>query len=239
MEVILTRQFIYNGMSSRDLGIVLSGEDTWNTPVPEFEHVSVPGRSGDLLLSNKRFSNVDVTYRCGIPRFFAKTYEALMDFLLSDPGYHRLEDSYHPEVYRIGIMESEISPHLGALNHSGTFDLTFSCKPQQYLKSGERTTVFSGNGSIFNPTRFDAHPLLRIVGTGQIGVGEETVTISSNPDYIDLDCEAENAFCSVANMNSAVTLSSGDFPKLRPGSNGIVLGSGITRLEITPRWWRI
>ena len=54
-------QFIYNGQSSWDLGLVLSGEDTWVTPVPELEHISVPGRSGDLLLSNRRYGNVELT----------------------------------------------------------------------------------------------------------------------------------------------------------------------------------
>ena len=237
--MVHTHQFIYNGQSSRDLGLVLSGEDTWVTPTPELEHISVPGRSGDLLLSNRRYSNVELTYRVGIPRFFAPTYSALMNFLLVDAGYHRLEDSYHPEVFRLAVMESEVSPHMGARNHSGTFDLTFSCKPQQYLKSGERTTVFTANGSLFNPTRFDAKPLLRVYGTGQLGIGEETITIAANPDYIDLDCETEDAFCGATNMNAEITLSSGDFPVLRPNSSGIVLGSGITRLEITPRWWRL
>ena len=237
--MVHTHQFIYNGQSSRDLGLVLSGEDTWTTTVPEFEHISVPGRSGDLLLSNHRYSNVPITYHVGIPRFFAPTYSALMNFLLSEPGYHRLEDSYHPEVYRLAVMEEAVNPRMGALNHSGTFDLTFSCKPQQYLKSGERTTVFTANGSLFNPTRFDAKPFLRVYGTGQIGVGEETITIAANPDYIDIDCEAENAYCGATNMNAEITLSSGDFPVLRPNSSGIVLGSGITRVEITPRWWRL
>jgi len=237
--VVHTHQFIYNGQSSRDLGLVLSGEDTWITPVPEFEHISVPGRSGDLLLSNHRYGNVEITYRVGIQRLFSPTYSALMNFLLSDPGYHRLEDSYHPEVFRIAMMEEAVQPRMGARNHSGTFDLTFSCKPQQYLKSGERTTVFTANGSLFNPTRFDARPLLRIYGIGQLGVGEETVTITANPDYIDLDCETEDAFCGATNMNAEITLSSGDFPVLRPNSSGIVLGSGITRVEITPRWWRL
>lgn len=232
-------QFIYNGQSSRDLGLVLSGEDTWVTPIPELEHISVPGRSGDLLLSNHRYSNVPITYHVGIPRFFAPTYSTFINFLLTNPGYHRLEDSYHPEVYRLAVMEEAVNPRMGALNHSGTFDLTFSCKPQQYLKSGERTTVFTANGSLFNPTRFDAKPLLRVYGTGQIGVGEETITIAANPDYIDIDCEAENAYCGATNMNAEITLSSGDFPGLRPNSSGIVLGSGITRLEITPRWWRL
>ena len=142
-------------------------------------------------------------------------------------------------MYRLAAIEREVSPHMGARNHSGTFDLTFSCKPQQYLKSGERTTVFTANGSLFNPTRFDVKPLLRVYGTGQLGVGEETITITANPDYIDIDCEAENAYCGATNMNSAITLASGEFPKFKPNNNGIVLGQGITRLEVTPRWWRL
>ena len=61
-----------------------------------------------------------------------------MNFLLKEPGYHRLEDSYHPDYYRMAVLDKEISPELGFQNYSGSFDLTFSCMPQQYLKSGER-----------------------------------------------------------------------------------------------------
>ena len=229
--------FIYNGRSSADFGLVLSGEDTWKKPLPDFERRQIPGRNGDLILSNKRYANVDIKYRVGIRRNFDSNFSAFMNFLLKEPGYHRLEDSYHMEYYRMAVLDKEVSPELSALNRSGSFDLVFSCKPQQYLKSGEKKQILEGSGTVYNPTSYDAKPLIRIYGSGVLLVGGEAVTISENDSYIDLDCEMEDAFRETLNMNAYVELASGDFPVLTPGNNTITFGSGITRAEIIPRWW--
>ena len=230
-------QFIYNGRSSADFGLILSGEDTWKKAVPELERTAIPGRNGDLLLSNRRYGNVSLTYHIGIQRGFADKYGAFMNFLLKDPGYHRLEDSYHPEYYRMAVLDKEISPKLAYQNYSGSFDLTFSCMPQQYLKSGERLQVLTGSGTVFNPTMYDAKPLLRIYGQGRLTVGDEQVTVTENTSFIDLDCELEDAFRDTVNLNGCIELSSGDFPALKPGSTSITFGSGITKVELIPRWW--
>ena len=229
--------FIYNGRSSADFNLVLSGEDTWKKSMPDVERTQIPGRNGDLLLSNHRYSNVEITYHVGIKRDFDKNYTSFMNFLLKEPGYHRLEDSYHGEYYRMAVLDKEVSPKLGYKNASGTFDLTFSCMPQQYLKSGERLQVLTGSGTVFNPTMYDAKPLLRIYGRGKLTVGEEQVTVTENDSFIDLDCELEDAFRNTVNLNSCIELSSGDFPELKPGSTSITFGSGITKVELIPRWW--
>ena len=39
------------------------------------------------------------------------------------------------------------------------------------------------------------------------------------------------------NMNQYLELPNNEFPALTPGSNQISFGSGITRVELTPRWW--
>ena len=49
-------------------------------------------RNGDLILSNHRYSNVEVTYHVGIKRNFDRNFTSFMNFLLKEPGYHRLED---------------------------------------------------------------------------------------------------------------------------------------------------
>lgn len=232
-------QFIYNGRSSRDFGLILSGEDTWKKTIPDLERTSIPGRNGDLLLFNKRYSNVDITYHIGIKREFPTNYGAFMSFLLKDPGYHRLEDSYHPEYFRQAVMETEVSPKMGTRNHNGTFDVTFSCKPQMYLKSGERKQVLTGSGTVFNPTSFDAKPLLRIYGEGQITIGGEIVTVTECDEYTDLDCELEDAYKGSENRNGFLILSSGDFPVLKPGETSIIFGSGITCIDLIPRWWTL
>ena len=79
-------RFIYNGRNSRDFGIVLSGEDTWRKAVPDLERKQIPGRNGDLVLSNQRYNNVKLSYHAGIIHDFEKNYTALSNFLLSNPG---------------------------------------------------------------------------------------------------------------------------------------------------------
>ena len=71
-------QFIYNGRSSADSGLILSGEDTWKKAVPELERTAIPGRNGDLLLSNRRYGNVSLTYHIGIQRAFPEKYSAVV-----------------------------------------------------------------------------------------------------------------------------------------------------------------
>lgn len=231
----------YNGRSTLDFGVHISGEDTWRTAAPDLERISIPGRSGDLVSFNKRYKNVELTYHMGIIRDFERNYPAFTNFMLSVPGYHRLEDSYHPEVYRLALMESDFSPQMAALNRQGQFDVKFSCKPQAYLKSGERTKVFTQSGSIFNPTMFDALPLMRIYGEGELGIGRETIQITMVDSYIDVDCELEDAYKEFAgnNRNRFIVLSGDSFPSLPPGETTITLGTGITKVMITPRWWKL
>ena len=229
--------FLYNGRSSQDFGLILSGEDTWKKSMSDVERMQIPGRNGDLILSNHRYSNVEVTYHVGIKRNFDRNFTSFMNFLLKEPGYHRLEDSYHPDYYRMAVLDKQISPKLAYQNYSGSFDLTFSCMPQQYLKSGERLQVLTGSGTVFNPTIYDAKPLLRIYGRGRLTVGDEQVTVTENDSFIDLDCELEDAFRDTVNLNGCIELSSGDFPVLKPGSTSITFGSGITKVELIPRWW--
>ncbi len=233
--------FTLKGKNMRDFALTISGEDTWKKPKADVERLSIPGRNGDLVFSNRRYENVEIVYHCGITKDFDRNFSALAEYLLSLSGYQRMEDSYHPDVYRMALLESEISPEMTVRNRAGQFDLRFSCKPQMYLKTGEQKTTLTSSGSLFNPTRFASKPLLRIYGTGQLGIGEESIKITKANSYTDIDCDLEEAYKDTAavNCNDNIELSGDDFPALQPGKNGIRLGSGISKVEVVPRWWRI
>jgi phage-related protein len=64
------------------------------------------------------------------------------------------------------------------------------------------------------------------------------VTISSADEYTDIDCEIMDAFKGSVNCNSNIQTTDNKFPVLRSGDNNITK-TGITRLEITPRWWTV
>lgn len=233
--------FTYNGVSSKTYKCLVSGEDAWAKPAPDLEHVVVPGRNGDLIINNKRYQNVDVVYHCIIKKEFPANYQGLCTQLLKSPGYQRLEDSFHPDHYRMAVFDSSIEPEMLALNKHGTFDLKFSCKPQMWLKSGEAAITYTSGAYLTNPTLFTAKPLIRIYGSGDITIAGRTVHVTNSTySYVDIDSELEECYYGANNCNAMVTLkTNNEFPTLSPGSNWIGLGSGISRVVLTPRWWTI
>ena len=52
----------FNGQNSLDYGLYVSGNQTFNSAEKDYSKVSVPGRSGDLLVFNNRYKNVSLNY---------------------------------------------------------------------------------------------------------------------------------------------------------------------------------
>jgi phage-related protein len=161
-----------------------------------------------------------------------------MSFLYSQRGYVKVSDTFHPDEFYLATFSE-----LRDLKHTigrkiGSFKIVFNRKPQRYLRSGNRVSSFSDVGSLKNPTTFDALPLIRAYGTGSFTIGDISVAITSADTYTDIDCELQEAYKGSVNCNGNITLTDGVFPHFAPGVNNISM-TGITSLEITPRWWRI
>lgn len=224
----------FDGVSLKDFGVYINGGGTFNAPARSREVISVPGRNGDLIIDNGRYENTDVVYHAFIYRDFSVNVEGLRNLLLSRTGYVRIEDTYHPDEFRMGVYTGNFQADVVDWLEAGEFDLTFNCKPQRFLKSGEDAITFTSDGSLLNETMQTAKPLLRVYGTGTFSIGGATMTISSANVYTDIDCDLMDAFKGTTNCNGNI---SGTFAALAPGDNAVTLGSGITKIEITPRWW--
>lgn len=232
--------FMLDGVDSRDFGVYISGQGTFNSPVRSIDMISIPGRNGDLIGLPTRLESMEYTYAGAfIYRDFHSMIEAFKAFLLSDPGYRRLTDSYHPDEFRLVAYRGglKVSPTLK--NDAGQFDITFTAKPQRFLVSGETATTLNASGTMNNPTMFNALPLLRVYGAGNLTINDSVITITNSDPYIDIDCESGYACYGSTPKNLNISVSTLDLPALVPGSNTITLGSGITRVDITPRWWTV
>lgn len=241
----------FNGISSATYGMYVSGNQTFNSAVKDYEKVSIPGRSGDLLIFNKRYQNVDVNYDAfviptvinGTSYNYNQTTELIRAWLLSADGYCRLTDTYHPNEYRMAAFSGPIDFDT-ILLEAGQTTLTFDCKPQRWLTSGEtaitinRPSTGQITTSISNPTKFEAKPLVRVYGTGSVIIGSGGFIINtSGSSYIDIDCEIQECYEGSNNRNSNVTI--GEWPTLTSGVNGIAADRTITKIIITPRWWTL
>ena len=107
--------FTYKSKSTSEFGMRISGEATWGKPAPIYERVTVPGRNGEIIIPTGAYENTSVQYKCGITKDMDATYTEFVNFLLADPGYQKLEDSYHPDYYRLAMIESIGEPTFSRL----------------------------------------------------------------------------------------------------------------------------
>ena len=172
----------FDNTSSRNYGVYITGQAVFNAPQRDVEMITIPGRNGTFALDNGRFENVEVTYPAGIfadnEEDFAQAISDFRNFLCSKRGYCRLEDDYNPDEYRMAIYKSglEVTP---AQLKAGEFEITFDCKPQRWLTSGETKTSVSSGSTVSNPTLFDASPLIEVEGYGNLNFNGYTISIEN------------------------------------------------------------
>ena len=231
---IISNMFTFGGKSTKDFGILLSGYDTYTTPSRDITSLTVPGRDGELTIDNGRFENVDLTYKCLVYKNMKQDYEGFRSYMASCRGYQRLEDNFHPDEFRIAVFKEDIAPDLKGEYEAASFDITFNCKPQRYLKSGEETLTISNRGIIMNSLLFASKPLIRVYASGTLTVGSQIMTITNVDGYLDIDCDIMNAYKGAENKNASV---SGTFPLLNVGENEISFTGG--RIDIIPRWYTV
>lgn len=238
------RKFWFDGQCCDDFGLIASGSGTFNAPQRDVDIVSIMGRNGDLIIDNGRYKNITVSYPVFICNNFGDRAQAARSWLLSRGGYKRLEDDYHPDHFRLAVFKGPIDFDMKFLNHAGEAMLEFNCKPQRFLKLGERPVNLSSGTVLRNPTAFTALPLITVYGSaaGDLIIGDKTVQIKALTDQITLDCELQDAYRHVGdgapeNKNSSIYAPV--FPTLLPGNNTISFSGGITGVTIIPRWWEL
>lgn len=232
----MRNELVFAGTNLIEYGVrQVDSIDAWAKPLRKVTKVVVPGRNGDLLMDEGAFENVVVPFKLIIPMNFRENYLALSAWMSGFGDYQRLEFSGDPNVYRMARFQSDLNPIASAFIRMGTVTVSFDCKPQRWLKSGENwVPVTSG---IFNPTHQKAKPVIRIFGTGTIMIGSKTITVNTaGTEYIDFDCETLDASEGAYNRNSNIEIDFQDL-SLNPGNNGITL-NGVTA-QIKPRWWEV
>ena len=239
---------IFNNVSSDTLGLEVETYPDYSIPEKEYDVIHVPGRNGDLLIDTNTYSNATRQYKVSAAALSSSLYHKINDvveWLHSASGYARLEDSYEPDYFRMACYR-ESNNIENIFNQAGKATITFDCKPQRYLKTGEAAVSFTTSGrSITNPTVFPSCPIIKVYssnskfGTVTIGGYSFVLAQASGSTCIEVNSEIQDVYDGTRNMNSYITLNGGEFPKLLPGGNYISFTSNITKVEVIPRWWTI
>ena len=232
----------FNGITSSTYDIQVETPPEYIMPERDYDVIHIPGRNGDIIVDKKSYTNVPRKYNIAVgshTEAYSEMVNKISEWLHSANGYARLEDTYEPDYYRLAMYseENEIS---NIYHQAGRTAITFNCKPQRFLKSGDTKLVRTTAGSIVNPTVQTALPIIEVKGTGSgvLTINGNTITISTIGGSITINSEIQDAYAGSINRNNHIILSAG-FPVLNPGSNAISFSGGITSVEVTPRWWTV
>lgn len=237
--------FIYNGISSKDMGVRISSKDVYSAPKYDLKFQSIPGRDGDLISPNGRFPNTTVSYTCFIP---AKSIQELSDkvtavkcWLYTEPDrYHTLSDSYDTSFFRKAVFNNklDISDEVSKI---GVFTVNFTCHPMRFSHTGQVKTTFTASPfTLTNPYPFAAKPYLKINGRGtgtltiQSASSNKIWKFSTLNGYTECDSDLMNFYHDTEPKND--TVSGEGFPIFAPGINTIAFDGGVTSIEVIPRW---
>lgn len=233
--------FYFKEHSSLDFGLYIKEKGVHKGAQRDLTYIPVAGRDGDVIIDNGSFKNVSIPYKLELLNdtqySFSEIAHLIRNWLLSEPGYFELWDTYDPERFRLASFDGEVNIEQ-ELRQYGQLDITFNCKPYRYLRSGLFKVSGSTSVHLINPENYESKPYLKIYGTGTcyVYVNSKDLCVKDVNEYVEIDSEIMDCYKGNTPLNNKMT---GSFPVLQPGANTISAGIGVSRIEIIPRWCTI
>ena len=160
----------FNGISSKDVGIEVETYPRYEIPEKNVTTYEIPGRNGNIVVDNGTFKNAitsyDVSFLTEDGEYNSQIHK-IAAWLYSPSGYAILEDSYDIEHYRMARISSS-TDFENLFNKAGKATLEFDCKPQRFLKDGDKSRIIKTeinaviSSKLHNPTLFNSNPIIKI-----------------------------------------------------------------------------
>ncbi len=220
-----------NQVSSASLGLRLTAPVAIPASVRRADDIEVEGRAGTLT----RFTGWEdteielelaVPIRDGLDQYRQAAHELT--------GASTIALTAEPGVYR-KVKHCEVSELRRELSGWGFFTARLTCQPFTYLTEGLNPVTLTASGTITNPGLLEADPIITVTGTGALSltINASVYHVNSPAGSITLDSERLVAHAHGKIQTDALTEA---FPTFKPGLNRITLGTGISKIVITPNW---
>ena len=183
---------------------------------------NIPGRSGTLVIDNKTYDDIPLSLEC----HFNNTNVNINEVKAWLDGYGKLQLDSEKEY--TGYVNNSIS--FEQISRFDKFIVQFMLKP--FAKALQPTVITTTTSGTFTADTFETYPRITITGTGTIGItlnGTSFNIYNADGTYI-LDCEAKIITKSGINQSNNM---SGEFPKIKNGSNSLTTSGTITAMEIS------
>jgi phage-related protein len=216
--------------SRTDLGLRITQPPVVPPSQRIVQSIDVDGREGSLTILK---GWADVEFSLGVAvigQDVRALWRTVLPQILSAGAIYFSNDTavfYKIKRIKAGALEMKLS-------RLGECQLTFICSPFKYQRNAamlNRTT----SGTVNNPGTVYSLPKIKVYGTGlrTLTIGGKPIVLNLLSGNLTLDSELKECFFGDVAQNQNM---SGDFPRFEVGSNTVTLGTGITKVEIEPRW---
>ena len=225
--------FKWNGTRSDAKNIILNAAPQIVKPEERVQHVTIPGRAGELTVTEGENIFNSYIQTIGIAVHQAANVPAVENWLKGDGVVtFSSQSGLEQDARVVGAVTLE--------KHSRNLDwweedVQFYCSPIKRDVNEQTVAVTTSGTGINNPGDMTAYPLIEITGSGLITVscGGKTLTIPSCTSGWVIDSENEWILQGSTPQGGVC---SGDFPVLQKGANTITFTGSVTMLMITPRY---
>ena len=225
--------FTWKGVSCTTKGIRLQEMPQIIRPEERIEHVTIPGRAGEVTLTEG--DDIYNSYIQSIPLIVDSAADvAAAEQWLRGSGYLTLSSQSNRKQMARVINSVEFKKHS---RNSSWWEATvqFYCDPLKESTSSSTVDVTSSGTTVNNPGDVISRPLITVVGSGNVTVtiGGKTISITGLVSGWKIDSDLQWVLDGTTPKQGVYT---GSFPVFNPGNNTVAWTGSITKLTIDGRW---
>ena len=225
--------FTWNGVSSRDMGIYLREMPEIVRPEERIQHVTIPGRAGELTQTEG--ADVYNSYIQTIPiAVYTEAAVRAAEAWLRGAGSVSFGGQPDPKQNARVINAVTFQKHSRGSVYWDA-QVQFYCEPLKSKVTTEADIELTESGTVNNPGDVTAFPRIVIDGSGDITIsaGGKSISLTGIQTGTVVDCETGWVIYNNAALAGVYT---GNFPELPAGDSMVSFTGNVTKLTITPRW---
>lgn len=218
--------FVFNGVSSKDMGIIVNKLPPISKAEKNYEELEIPGRNGKLFIDKKCYKPFKYEITCTLmPNSNIRDISAWLD------SSGKLIISTELDKFYEVIIKNQID-FAQAYKVFNEFVIIFEVQPIAFSVEDKKIIVTKQTDITILRATYDMKPYIKVNGNGNVTltINNKSAILKEIKDYIELDCELEEAYKNNKNCNSSIECE--DFPKLIPGKNSINWIGNVSSIEI-------
>ncbi len=234
----MTAYIEFNGIRSDSLGLRIYNDMTHESTGYDVETVVVPGRHGELLLSNNRLKAVNKSFPFRLLSEKNVTEQQIkISEWLNVEGYKPLLLSWEKDFeYRAAFISTfEIQE---ILRNFGKLKVDFLVHPIKYYKDGLKMRSMNNGETLIGKGNVSAQPIIKIVGSGncELSINGRLTKLRDIQSGITLDMQSNTIYYGTQGAWDKFVRSPESVKPYLDTGNNVVSWTGNFKVEIAPRW---